>query len=189
MRIAILGWGSLICDPGSLAYTGEWKENGPKLPIEFSRLSTKGDRKDCLTLVIDTQNGEINSTRFTISTKTDLQIARENLKDRERVTSIKSIGFVNLADKSSLCCSGRQIVDLITEWAVSQGFDGVIWTDLPSNFEKELKKPFTIPNATEHLKSLKNDTKKNAQSYIRNAPAEVDTPLRRELKRIGWLKE
>lgn len=50
MKIAILGWDSLIWDPRSLKYdvnTG-WLTDGPKLPIEFARISNDGR----LTLVI-----------------------------------------------------------------------------------------------------------------------------------------
>ena len=31
MRIAILGWGSLINEPGGLPIVGEWQPDGPKL--------------------------------------------------------------------------------------------------------------------------------------------------------------
>ncbi len=53
MKIAYLGWGSLIWDPGMLPISGDWKPGGPVLPIEFSRISDNGR----LTLVIDDVNG------------------------------------------------------------------------------------------------------------------------------------
>ena len=49
MKIAILGWGSLIWNQNGLPVKGQWKKNGPVLPIEFSRVSRDGR----LTLVID----------------------------------------------------------------------------------------------------------------------------------------
>jgi nitroreductase len=48
LRIACLGWGSLIWKPENLPIIGEWKNDGPMLPIEFSRESG-GQR---ITLVI-----------------------------------------------------------------------------------------------------------------------------------------
>ena len=44
-NIAILGWGSLIWDPRDLQFDGQWRENGPLFPIEFSRPSpTQGSQ-------------------------------------------------------------------------------------------------------------------------------------------------
>ena len=54
MKIAILGWGSLIWQPKDLKFDANigWKEKGPILPIEFARISKDGR----LALVI-TPNG------------------------------------------------------------------------------------------------------------------------------------
>ena len=51
MKIAILGWGSLIWNPDKLDFDKDfgWDPDGPKLPIEFSRISSNGR----LTLIID----------------------------------------------------------------------------------------------------------------------------------------
>ncbi len=38
MKIAILGWGSLIWDRRDLQIAGDWQQGGPVLPIEFSRI-------------------------------------------------------------------------------------------------------------------------------------------------------
>ena len=42
MKIAILGWGSLVWDSRQLPHSGEWHTGGPVLPIEFSRVSKDG---------------------------------------------------------------------------------------------------------------------------------------------------
>jgi hypothetical protein len=42
MRIAFVGWGSLIWNPGKLPLATNWTEVGPILPIEFSRISKDG---------------------------------------------------------------------------------------------------------------------------------------------------
>jgi len=58
MKIAILGWGSLLWEPSAEFEKWielPWKNDGPKLKIEFSRIS--GSRKGALTLVIDEVNG------------------------------------------------------------------------------------------------------------------------------------
>lgn len=53
MKIACLGWGSLIWNPGDLKIkTEDWFSGGPILPIEFVRIST--DKR--VTLVIDEES-------------------------------------------------------------------------------------------------------------------------------------
>ena len=42
MKIAILGWASLVWNPQQLPHKGDWKSGGPRLPIEFSRVSKDG---------------------------------------------------------------------------------------------------------------------------------------------------
>ena len=39
-RIALIGWGSLIYDPGDLPLSSGWNANGPMLPGEFCRESS-----------------------------------------------------------------------------------------------------------------------------------------------------
>jgi hypothetical protein len=59
MRIAVLGWGSLIGDPGDMALADRFEPNGPQLPLEFSRISNNGR----LTLVIDETAGRCRLRR------------------------------------------------------------------------------------------------------------------------------
>ena len=47
-RIACIGWGSLVRDQRDLPVVGDWRNDGPMLPVEFARES--GGRR--LTLVI-----------------------------------------------------------------------------------------------------------------------------------------
>ncbi|MDU1189996.1 MAG: hypothetical protein E6990_18890 [Enterobacter sp.] len=43
MKIACLGWGSLIWKSGALPVAGEWQTDGPSLPVEFCRVSDGGE--------------------------------------------------------------------------------------------------------------------------------------------------
>ena len=49
MKIACIGWGSLIWMPENLMIQNKWFEDGPMLPIEFARQSDNGR----ITLIID----------------------------------------------------------------------------------------------------------------------------------------
>jgi hypothetical protein len=184
VKIAILGWGSLVWDPQELAYDGIWRTGGPNLPIEFSRISSDGR----LTLVIDRNNGQIMPTQYTTSTMTTLAEAVENLRLRES-TSIKYIGYIDLQNGTSRL-SQTELAVQIKPWAQEYGFSAVVWTALPPRFrigEKEVT--YSVNGAIGYLQSLPDHIAERASEYISKAPPEVNTPLRRRLLEIGWLNE
>jgi len=175
MKIAILGWGSLIWDQRDLPTLGVWQKGGPVLPIEFSRISSDGR----LTLVIDEKNGVPVKTRYVESGSGTLGQAIEDLRKRES-TSKSMIGVVS--QTINIAKSGS---DTIKEWAVEHKWDAVIWTGLSSNFEDIKRIPFTVENGLMYLSSLSGEGKAKAREYIDRAPEEVITPLRRELATKG----
>ena len=61
----------------------------------------------------------------------------------------------------------------------------MIWTDLPSNFEEKTSEPFSVARAEACLRQLPAAEADRARAYIVNAPAEVQTPLRRMLLESG----
>lgn len=78
MKIAVIGWGSLIWCPGPLGIQTPWYRDGPSLPVEFARIS-----KDCrLTLVIHPDSAN-QMTYWALSTFEDLEGTRANLRTRE----------------------------------------------------------------------------------------------------------
>ena len=83
------------------------------------------------------------------------------------------------------CCStGRsqsrdqESLESILDWASDRDLNGVVWTDLPSNFEEKASKPFTVANAVAYLQTLDEDARAKAIEYLRSAPDFVKTPLR-----------
>jgi|GEM_PF-171625 len=182
LKIVILGWGSLIWDPRGLPREGQWQEGGPIFPIEFSRVSN-----DCrLTLVIDPVNGAQVMTRYIQSPRADLDDAIADLKEREG-TGSKQIGFVNLRTGRNRCIVHLPLVPVIQQWSAKHGVDGVVWTDLRSNFDDETGNPFTVERARDYLLGLPKSAADRARRYINNAPPEVDTPLRRAIQEARWL--
>jgi len=176
MRIVILGWGSLIWDIREFNnHIGEWNKSDLELPIEFSRISSS--RKGALTLVIDPINGVDVKVRYAIAKSPSLEENIELLKKREG-TTLKNIGFVNLIN-NEFKSYHPQIAQKIKNWAEKNNFDGVVWTDLKSNYDKKTGKIFEAKEAFEYLKTLPLEVQKEAFEYIQKAPKEVQTPLRK----------
>src|SRR6185437_8748825 len=92
---SVLGWGSIVWDPQGLSTIGDFELIGPRLPIEFCRISRDGR----LTLVIDEAFGVPCKTYSARSSFGELNAAIENLRFREKMPSEKGIGFA-IADCS-----------------------------------------------------------------------------------------
>jgi hypothetical protein len=186
-KIAILGWGSLICEPRDdfKKYIGVWEEDGPILPIEFSRISES--RNGALTLVIDLDNGSLVRTKYTLSKRINPEDAACDLRTREG-TVIRHIGLIDL-EKDFYRGHWSMVIDKIKLWATEKQLRAVVWTDLPSNYAEERKIAFEPENAIEYLKNLPEESQKSAKEYIHKAPVNVKTPLRRKLSQDQWFEE
>jgi hypothetical protein len=183
MKIAIIGWGSLVKEPRELPIEGGWQVDGPKLWIEFSRISKDGARAGCLTAVIDERCETEVTTQYAVSQRTDLVAAIADLQARERT----------LAEYIASCEVGRGRVspyalshhpkscDRIRAWAKAKGFDAVVWTALARRFKDVLGIPFSPAAALNYLNTLPSPTKEAAMAYINNAPDQTMTPFRRLL--------
>jgi len=127
MKIACLGWGSLVWNPRGLPVCKPWFMDGPLLPIEFARQS-KGDR---ITLVIVNHAVHIRSL-WALMSVTDFEAAKKELADREGIIEkniSKYIGFWSSSEYSNLDFT-REIGD----WAARMDLDAVVWTALPPKF-------------------------------------------------------
>lgn len=183
MKIAVIAWGSLIWDRRNLGVIGDFVANGPKLNLEFSRTSRDGR----LTLVIDEEHGGLCSTFSTQSAFDDLDKAIENLRLREGMPTTKGVGFIDLlSGRKSVAALQRhpRAVGTITAWARARGYAGAIWTALGSNFRESEKtnQPFSLEAGIRYLEARDGPTLAAALNYIRQAPAEVRTPLRAAVK-------
>ena len=177
MRIALLGWGSLIWDPQTLRVAGEWTLDGPILPIEFSRVSDNGR----LTLVIDEENGVPAVTRTAISALNDLELAIVNLQNRERMPNKSRIGFIDKIDGNRSQRASKShgtTCDRIQAWANDRQVDAVLWTALGPRFLEKTGETFSPEAAVRYLGTLDGQIRQDAFSYIRRAPPEICTPVR-----------
>jgi hypothetical protein len=187
VKSAVLAWGSLVWDPRELQTADKFAADGPLLPIEFCRISADGR----LTLAIDETFGAVCKTYSALSALEDLDAAIENLRLREGMGNTRAVGFVELG-------SGRQsdvaierhpeAVETIAAWAASSGYDAAIWTALVTNFDEPGKggEPFSVTAAMRYLEALRDKDAaifSRALAYIRQAPPEVQTPVREQVSK------
>ncbi len=187
MKSAVLAWGSLVWDPRELETAGKFAANGPLLPIEFCRISADGR----LTLAIDETFGAVCKTYSALSALEDLDAAIENLRLREGMGNARAVGFVELGSSRQSDVAMKQhpqAVATIGAWAELLGYDAAIWTALKSNFGDWGKggEPFSLTAAIRYLETLESEDPEkfaSALAYIRQAPPEVETPVREQVSK------
>lgn len=184
---AVIGWGSLIWDLDDLApkVQGPWQmRTGPRLPMEFARISPK--RKMGLALCLDAGLGTPCTTHAIASVRKGLAAVVEDLAARER-TVAHHIGGVCLATGQM---QGRDaIAGIVRDWCHAAGWSGAVWTDLTTNYAETRARDFSVEDAVAYLRSLDGESLDEAVRYIHNAPAETDTPLRRRLAADPWWQQ
>jgi hypothetical protein len=189
VKIAILGWGSLLWDHRAEFDERRelWQPEGPILKLEFSRVSES--RSNALTLVIDPTNGKLCRVAYAFSKRKYPDDAICDLRCREG-TTIDNIGFF-FADGSRKHSRDTQVLEDVRTWATEKNIDVVAWTDLESNFEKKspIQKPFSVPRALLHIQALDALGKSKAAEYVWRAPDFIDTPLRDTLQSQPWFQK
>lgn len=184
MRIAILGWGSLLWEGGAAfdQWHGPWEYDGPTLKLEFSRVSES--RLGALTLVIDGEHGTATTVAWCLSRRTNPEDPLCDLRSREGTTA-DNIGRLIVtppADSST----DRAPEDPMLAWARLKKLDVVVWTALKSNFMGKTNQPFSVEAVVSYLKTLTPEGKAKAAEYVWRAPDFVKTPVRSALQREPW---
>ena len=185
MKVAILGWGSLLWEGGAEfdRWHTPWEGDGPTLKVEFSRVSKS--RLGALTLVIDQAHGTLTTVAWCLSKRANLDDAACDLRSREG-TTLENIGRITQA---ALPVTPGADGDLILAWAESKKLDAVVWTALRSNFKEQAKYPFSTNAAVSYLKTLSPEAKVKAAEYVWRAPDFVKTPLRSVLETEPWFSK
>jgi hypothetical protein len=190
MRIALLGWGSLIWEGGLEfdKYHDDWQFDGPQLPLEFSRISES--RLGALTLVIDREHGIPTTVAWCLSRRRRVEDAISDLRCREG-TTVANIGRLDapvVPHAADGVTHAKPVVDPMTTWARSKTVDAVVWTALKSNFSSERKCPFSVAAAISYVKTLTPEGKVKAAEYVWRAPEFVQTPVRQALQQEPWFR-
>ena len=182
-KIAILGWGSLIWDLENLSAhtTGDWlMEAGPRLPMEFSRISPK--RKMGLVVCLDPLHGVGCVTHVMRSSKHDINDVINDLAARERAP----LGLIGAVQGDLRKGRMPEICETVVDWCQANGWDGAVWTDLEPNFADHAGHAFTLPAGLTYLKTLPAENLEEAYRYIQSAPAQTCTPMRTALENDPW---
>lgn len=187
MRIAILGWGSLLWEGGEAfdRWHGEWNRGGPIVKLEFSRVSDR--RLGALTLVIDDDHGTPTVVSWCLSRRKTVDDAICDLCCREETTVGRIARRTTGRRTGSVPSEERD--DPMVPWLRLRNLDAVIWTALKCNFQEKLRKPFSVEAALSYLKTLGPEAKSQAAEYVWRAPDFVRTPLRSALQREPWFSE
>jgi len=181
MKIACLGWGSLIWRPQNLLIQQKWFEDGPIIPIEFCRESK--DKR--ITLVI-TENVRPVRVLWSLMSTDNFEIAIESLRLREGIDKKNKDSLIGQVSHSDTIT--ENIKKSIQKWLNEKDLDAAIWTDLKPKFKGQDRTP-TIGEVLKHLTELKYEDRLNAEEYIRKAPKQIDTDYGREIEmRLGWSK-
>jgi hypothetical protein len=180
MTIAVIGWGSLIWCPGSLRLKSRWRCDGPKLPIEFGRISS-GDR---LTLILVkgvlVKGVKEQKTLWALSDCANVKDACQNLADRE-MTSPNNVS----SWETRQGIPGKGPGKTIAQWCFEKGLDSAIWTSLSSKDRNNNNRLMSSDEVIAYLRSLKDS--KRAEEYIRNTPSQIDTAYRQRIRaELGW---
>jgi hypothetical protein len=173
VRIACLGWGSLVWDPRELPVRREWFKDGPLAQIEFTRQSSDGR----ITLVLD-QNAAPVRLLWAQMVPTDIPTSKEALRVREGLTSKNWASQIGTWEKKMP--APAKILDLDT-WAVARSLDAVVWTALEPQF-KDVKRSPSIAEVIEYLRMLAGSCRDNARKYIERAPRQIETDYRRQIE-------
>lgn len=188
MSIAVLAWGSLVWQPanqhGELRVAPEttWSGDGPSLPVEFARISSDGR----LTLVVLPRYPHEVPVLWRTSGLADLEAAMHNLADRETRAPLAAVHAVT-AGGEVRGDPDAGIVERVATWlARRHDTDAAIWTGLPpgDRWVEFGYEGFTSAAAVDYVTGLRGEVRTRALEYVRNAPRQIDTPVRRALSEI-----
>jgi hypothetical protein len=181
LRIACLAWGSLVWDPRTLPHSGPFLDDGPELPIEFSRVSLDGR----VTLVIDS-NAPLLRTLWVPLDVDSLNTAVDALGRREKIEPNRWADWVGRHSRRDAEPANAQFSG-IDEWLEARSLDALVWTALPSRTPEGVLAVPSFESLRAHLESLSGEARARAEQYVRRTPLSVRTPHRSRFEsEFGW---
>lgn len=77
-------------------------------------------------------------------------------------------------------------VGVLGEWAADRQLDAVIWTDHPPRFDGIEGKIPSMDDVLSYLIALDGESLAHAKAYMESVPEQIDTPYRKEIRKLGW---
>jgi len=178
VRIACLGWGSLVWDPRELPIRREWFKDGPFASVEFTRQSSDGR----ITLVIDPRATPLR-VLWAHMVPVDLPEAIKALCNREGIRDKYCSSRIGSWQRGE--AAPGNIPDLPT-WTEAHGLDAAVWTALGPRFGTEDRSP-SIDEVIGYLRGLRGPIREHAKQYVERTPRQIDTDYRRQIEAaMGW---
>lgn len=178
--IACIGWGSLIWDTRNLDVDGNWRADGPALPVEFARQSSDGR----ITLVLVGGFAPV-PTLWSGFNNGDLATARDSLRQREGVPRSRAGDLIAHWHRGENPVAEPDAT--ISAWAAGKNLEAAVWTGFPPKFGGIDGRVPTENEVVEYLRALQGETRAAAEQYVRRAPRQIATVYRRAIERVlGW---
>ena len=114
-----------------------------------------------------------------------LDEAIDNLRKREGSPNAKGIGYVDLRNGTrspTAIKRHKDSADIVAKWGQSRGADAVIWTAIGPRWP--LEGSFGAEAAAQYVAGLAEPLRSEAHEYMRKAPAEVVTPVRKRFEEL-----
>ena len=180
MKIAVICWGSMLWDKGSLKTSGDWKTDGPELPLEFCRISSPGKSKERLSLVLS-EIGTKCVTYWDLFALPDLKSARNNLRDREGAVTDDIETFTRNQNPLS-----RAAIQMDAWLKEHPEVDAVVWSGVRSNWHELRSNEFSVDDLIYYLESKKSSIARIKEQFDRT-PEQMQT-LGKEVF-LRWYEE
>jgi hypothetical protein len=179
--IACLGWGSLVWDARELPIRSGWFNDGPLVSVEFLRQSQDGR----ITLVI-AEGVEPVQVLWTLMDTTSVEDARRALGKREGIREKNWSRYIGSWQRSD--GAAPAVIPTLSQWAESKELDAVIWTALAPKFRGEDGYRASADEVCSYLVGLDDQPRNLAEEYVRKAPLQIDTPIRRSIEAtLRWI--
>lgn len=179
LSICVLGFGSLLEHQYSdntkhtLQISTQFAPTNFHLPINLTRVISKGKPAEKLTLVIDPNAPTQEPTYYAAHQYKSLQQAIHNLKERENIKT-QYIGYYNIVNnrhRSRL----KSILPHIKKFCYDHYFDVAIWTDSPPNFRFHPKSPDPQDIQIQKYLRARPRVLRNTQDYLNLLPPSLIT--------------
>jgi hypothetical protein len=109
----------------------------------------------------------------------DLNQAKKALREREGISEQNKTEPIGVWSRG---IDTPHLVAELPQWAESRGIDAVVWTALPRSFNGKKDPMATVEQVVLYLGGLTGRARDNAESHVRRAPKQIDTPYRRKIE-------